>query len=259
MSTLYPDVRRDVAVGTHMLTQFGLAAGARASLGHVSMRVPGDPTRFVVKGRGYRLDMLALMKPDDLVVCDLDAELVDGPPEIVPCGEVKIHSCIYKARPDVQSVVHVHPKYTTMMSVMGTPLRPMCSEGSLLVVDPLPVYPNSRMITTDQEGTELAGLLGSGPAVLLFGHGAVTAGAGMDQAITAMVNLEHQAEMNYCAVAMGGIDHPSIPRDMALDAAANARVPFELPHFQQAIRKAGMPKYSGAWAAWFERAAAELS
>ena len=55
----YEKTRREVAVGTHMLVDFGLATGVRASLGHVSVRVPSDPDKFVVKGRGYRLDTLA--------------------------------------------------------------------------------------------------------------------------------------------------------------------------------------------------------
>ena len=256
-SALYDETRREVAVGTHLLVDFGLATGVRASLGHVSVRVPGDPTKFVVKGRGYRLDTLARMRQDDLVVCDLEANLVDGPPAIVPCTEVKIHSCIYKARPDVQSVVHVHPRFTVIMSVLGKPIRSMCNEGNSLVMDPIPVYPRQKIITTDEEGTEVARLLGSGRAVLLFGHGAVTAGSSMEQSVTDMIHLEHQAEMNYYACAMAGPDHPYVSRELVLDYSSRPSH-YELPHFKQAVAKAGMPKYRGVWAAWYEAAAAEL-
>jgi ribulose-5-phosphate 4-epimerase/fuculose-1-phosphate aldolase len=257
LNPAYGETRREVAVGTHLLVDFGLATGVRASLGHVSLRLPTEPDRFVVKGRGYRLDTLARMRPEDLVVCDLEANLVDGPPEIVPCSEVKIHSCIYRARPDVQSVVHVHPKFTVLMSVLGRPIRPMCNEGNQLVLDPLPVYPRERIITTDEEGSEVARLLGSGRAVLLFGHGAVTAGGSMERAITDMIHLEHQAEMNYHAGALAGPDHPSVPRELVIEY--NSRPShYELPHFQQAVAKAGQPRFSGVWAAWYEDAAAEL-
>jgi ribulose-5-phosphate 4-epimerase/fuculose-1-phosphate aldolase len=256
-SAQYDETRREAAVGTRLLVDFGLATGVRASLGHVSVRVPGDPTKFVVKGRGYRLDTLARMRPDDLVVCDLEANLVDGSPEIIPCTEVKIHSCIYKARPDVQSVVHVHPKFTVIMSVLGKPIRSMCNEGNSLVMDPIPVYPRQKIITTDEEGTEVARLLGSGRVVLLFGHGAVTAGSSMEQSVTDMIHLEHQAEMNYYACAMAGPDHPYVSRELVLDYSSGPSH-YELPHFQQAVAKAGMPKYRGVWAAWYEEAAAEL-
>src|SRR5215475_677270 len=109
----------EAAIGNRILAEVGLAAGVRASLGHVSMRVPGDPTLFVVKGRGYRMDVLSRMRPEDMVVCDLEGNWVDGPPYSLQCSEVKIHSCIYKNRPDVVSVVHVHPDYVVLIATPG--------------------------------------------------------------------------------------------------------------------------------------------
>ena len=44
--------KEEAAVGARMLAEFGIASGVRASLGHVSYRVPGEPDKFVVKGRG---------------------------------------------------------------------------------------------------------------------------------------------------------------------------------------------------------------
>ncbi len=253
----FEETRREVAAGTHMLADFGLATGVRASLGHVSVRVPNEPNKFVVKGRGYRLDTLARMRPEDMVLCDLEANLVEGPPEIVPCFEVKIHSCIYKARPDVQSVVHVHPRFTVVMSVVGATIHSICNEGNRLVMDPLPVYPKQKIITTDEEGAAVARLLGDGRAMLLYGHGAVTAGRTMEQSMTDMIQLEHQAEMNYYAYSMVGPDYPYVSRERVIEFGSGGSQ-FELPHFKQAIAKAGMPRYSGVWAAWYEAAAAEL-
>src|SRR5438093_6388371 len=118
------EAKRDVAIANRILTELGLATGIRASLGHASMRIPGDPNHFLVKGRGYRIDVLTRMRPEEMVTCDLDGNWVDGPAGSMQCHEVKIHSCIYQARPDVQSVVHVHPKYTVLMSVLGKTLVP---------------------------------------------------------------------------------------------------------------------------------------
>ncbi len=254
------DVKREAAAGTHLLSMFGLATGVRASLGHVSVRVPGQTDRFVVKGRGYRTDALPAIRPEDMVVVDLDGVWVDGPRNIVPCFEVKIHSCIYKARPDVQSVVHVHPKYSVLLSVLNRPIKPMCAEGSRLVLDPIPVYPRQKIITTDEEGTEVARVLGDGRAELLFGHGAVTVGSTMEESIMQMAQLEHQAEMNYLAELVEGRDHGSIPREMVLEATAGGgRSQFDLPHFKESFSRAGVPKYSGAWGYWMDQAYADLT
>ena len=72
----------------------------------------------------------------------------------------------------------------------------------------------------DDEGTEVARLLGSGRAMLLYGHGAVTAGASMEASVTDMIQLEHQAEMNYYAYSMGGPDHPYVSREKVLEFSA---------------------------------------
>jgi len=253
------DAKREAAAGTHLLSMFGLSTGVRVSLGHVSVRVPGQPDRFVVKGRGYRTDALPRTRPEDIVVVDLDGVWVDGPRNIVPCFEVKIHSCIFKARPEVNSVVHVHPKYSTLLSTLGRQLRPMVAEGAALVLDDIPVYPRQKIITTDEEGTEVARVLGQGPVELLFGHGAVTVGASMQESIMRMVHLEHQAEMNYLAELIDGRDHGSIPRELVLEASAGGgRSQFQLPHFTESMARAGEPLYSGAWEYWMDVAQSEL-
>jgi ribulose-5-phosphate 4-epimerase/fuculose-1-phosphate aldolase len=259
MSKATEETRVEAAVGTRMLVDFGLATGVRSSLGHVSVRVPGEPDKFVVKGRGYRLDALDRIRAQDLVVCNLDGVVIEGPPNIVPCFEVKIHSCMYKARPDVNSVVHVHPTYTVVLSVLGAPIRSMSNEGSRVVMDPIPVYPKQKIITTDDEGTEVARLMGQGSLELLYGHGAVTVGADMEHSLTTMIQLEFQAHMTYLAYCAAGPNHPYISREQVLAFSANPGGQYDLPHFQQSIANAGMPLYGGVWQAWYEDAAAHLS
>src|SRR5438034_1491589 len=102
MATTLAEVKREVAIANRVLAEVGLATGAMASLGHASMRLPSQPDRFLVKGRGYEIDALALMRPEDMVVCDLNGYKVDGPPGSTQCREVQMHSCLYKTRPDVQ-------------------------------------------------------------------------------------------------------------------------------------------------------------
>lgn len=258
------DVKHEVAVGTRILAALGLASGVRASLGHVSMRVPDSPERFVVKGRGYAVDSLSTIKPNDLVVCDLEAFLLDGPPAIIPCFEVKIHSCIYRARPDVQAVVHVHPRFTTVLTVLEKRIRVMCNEGNRLVRDPLPVWRHQKLVTSEEDGADLASVLGSHNAVLMFGHGATTTGKTVEEAVTSMLHLEHQAEMNYYACAVGGMDHSYVP-DQLIDEGAGSYgsmhqfgAHYELPHFKHAVQKAGMPKHNGVWGYWSQMVSRDL-
>jgi ribulose-5-phosphate 4-epimerase/fuculose-1-phosphate aldolase len=229
------DAKQEAAVGNRVLSALGLANGIRASLGHTSMRVPGDPEKFVVKGRGYRIDVLERMRPEDMVVCDLDGNWLDGPPYSEQCGEVKIHSCIYRARPDVVSVTHVHPDYAVLMTVFQKELRPMAQEGARLVTKPIPIFPQTKTIQTEEEGQQVAKLLGSGDAVLLLGHGAVTVSTrSVESCVMAMAHLEHQSRLNYLAMCAGGPTHASIPLELA-NAVATGGVP---PHI--AARRAQM-------------------
>src|SRR4026207_976906 len=146
MASELDDVKREVAAANRVLANLGLATGLTAALGHASMRVPSQPNQFFVKGREYEFDALAIMEPDDMVVCDPEGFLVRGRPGLTQCSEVKIHACIYKTHPKVQAIVHVHPRYTILMSILTGTLKPMCQEGAQLVRQALPIYPHVKTI-----------------------------------------------------------------------------------------------------------------
>src|SRR3984893_18918489 len=197
MTTTAVDAKRDVPIANRVLWAMGLSAGVTAALGHASLRLPDRPDRFLVKGRGYKMDALAAMKPEEMVTCDLEGNLVDGPPGATQCFEVKMHSWIYKLYPQVQSVVHVHPRFTVLMSTLGCTLKPMCPEGAELVARPLPMYPHVKTVVADCDRGESARLIQSFQAVSLQGHGATTTGASLEEAVMNMLQLEEQARMNY--------------------------------------------------------------
>ena len=242
-----PEVKRDVALANRILWASGLATGVTASRGHASLRIPDQPERFVVKGRGYALDALSAMRAEDMVTCDLDGNFVDGPEGSTQCFEVKMHSWLYRLYPAVHSVVHVHPRYTVLMSTLGQTLRPMCQEGLALVERPLPVYPHTKVVVTDEEGEAVARLMSGFHAVLLLGHGATTTGASLEESVTNMLDLEEQARMNYLALCAVGPDYASIPREL-LDEVSNAPSHADLPHFKEPFaRTKGQPRVNGVW------------
>ena len=246
MNAQLDEVKYQVAMANRVLAELGLASGILASLGHASLRVPSDPNTFVVKGRGYAIDALAAMQPEDMIVCDLEGFKLDGPPGSTQCFEVKLHSAIYKTRPDVQSVVHVHPRFTIVMTLLGATLVPMCNEGLNLVHRPLPVYPHSKLITTEEEGMEVAAALGQGSAVLLLGHGAATVGASLEEAVMNMLGLEEQARMNWYAYCAAGPNHARIPEELIAEREAQPSL-AQLPHFKDAMARGGQPRVNGVW------------
>ena len=176
-------VKHDVALGSRIMANIGLAEGINSSMGHVSLRDPSDPNRFVVKGRGYDIDVLSRMRPEDMVVCDLNGYLIDGPPGVLQCNEVMIHACVLRARPEINSVVHAHPPFCVMLTVLGIPIVPMGIAGIRMIRKPLPVYPRPALITSEAYGQEMTTCLGSFSAVQLYGHGVTTVGKTMEEAI----------------------------------------------------------------------------
>jgi L-fuculose-phosphate aldolase len=245
MSSELEDIKREVAAANRVLANLGLASGMRAALGHASMRVPSKPGHFFVKGREYEHDALAIMEPDDMVMCDTEGFLVAGRAGLTQCSEVKIHACIYKMRPDVQAVVHVHPRFVILMSVLTGTLKPMCQEGAPLLRHKLPLYPHVKTIQSDAEGMEVANLLGDSPAILLLGHGAVTTGKRVSEAVMAIAHLEEQARMNYFAYCAQGKGYSSLTADL-VDEMSNRTPLYEHAHFKDVL-KGRAPQRDGTW------------
>lgn len=229
------DVKYDVAVANRVLTALGLATGPTISLGHVSKRLPSDPTKFVVKGRGYKIDALPRMMPEDMVLCDLEGYKLDAPEGVTQCYEVKIHSCIYKLRPDVQSVVHVHPQFTVLMSILGTGIFPMCQgQGIEILKQDVPTLRKYKIIQSEEEGMQVAETLGNNKAILLLGHGVVTVGRAPDDVVISTLGLEEQAKMNWYAYCAAGPNYPKIPEDLVQENFYRGISYDDLPHFRGA-------------------------
>ncbi len=252
------DVRYQVAVATRVLAKVGLCNGISSSMGHASIRVPDQPDQFVVKGRGYEVDALAVMQPEHMVVCNMNGAKVEGPKGVTPPNEVKMHSCIYNARPDVQAVVHVHPTFVVVMSVLRARLHPMFIQGAALVRDSLPVYPSPALITTEESGVAVAGLLERGQAVVLRGHGAATVGGSVGEAISTMMELEEQAKLNWYAHCAVGPGYDGLSGDLLDEFNATIANLRNLEHLKDADGETGRPRTSGTYDYYSMLAAGEM-
>ena len=237
------DVKHEVVVANKILAELGLADGPTIERGHASFRIPGRPDHFLIKALGPALSML---EDDDLVVCDMNGFKAEGRKVLNLPNEVKMHSCIMRDHPEVNSVVHVHPRYTVLMSVLQVNLEPMCIEGMPMFTEPLPVFPNPRLILGDEDGTEVARLLGSASAILLRGHGAATVGEDMEEAVVNMLHLEEQARMNYLAYCAAGPNHAALTPEQARDFGANMRTLRDQPHLKPEVAPTDR-KPSGVW------------
>jgi L-ribulose-5-phosphate 4-epimerase len=207
---LEKELRQKVATACRILAASGICSGIRAAVGHASARIP-DTNLIVIKGRGYRNDALESMRPEDQLVVDLDCNIVSGPKGIAPAAEIKLYTHVYKTRPEVGGIVHAHPRFATVMSVVNIPMSVVCHEGAHVTLQGVPVFDDMNLISTDETGSQMAAALGQRSALLLKAHGAVTVGKTVEQATVNMIDLEEQAQMNYYCLNVGGPDFPRVP------------------------------------------------
>ena len=169
--------------------------------GHVSIRVPGDATHFFMKPHSQGLDEITA---DNIVLCDLEGEKV-GSGGGRKHSEVYIHSEIYKARPDVMSVIHTHPPHAVAFSATGRALRPI-SQPAVAFADGLPYFADTiDLIRTQDKGAGVARALGACKAVLLRNHGVAVVGATVEESTVLALMLENACQIQLLAQAGGGI------------------------------------------------------
>ncbi len=166
--------------------------------GHVSARLPAGYGR-----EGFLLKHLRIppkpVDPDEIMVFDLEGNLLEGTQDLPK--EVPLYTNVYRARPDVNSVVHIHPPVATALTMAGKTVFPI-NQTSQRFRGPLPVF-RGNLISDDQIGGEMARVLGNGRAVMLQGHGAVIVGVDVPDAVVSAYYLEQAAKMQVWAACVG--------------------------------------------------------
>jgi L-fuculose-phosphate aldolase len=166
--------------------------------GHVSVRAPNEPWQFFMKPHSVGLDEIT---HDNILTIDLEGKVISGGGR--RHSEVFIHSEIYKARPDVQSVVHTHPPYAVALSASGRPMR-CFSQPAALFYHELGIYADTiNLIRTSEMGAAVARALGPHRAALLKNHGVVVVGGTIEEAVINTIMLENAAMVQMIAEAAG--------------------------------------------------------
>jgi ribulose-5-phosphate 4-epimerase/fuculose-1-phosphate aldolase len=191
----------DIVIGSRILADFGVLD----AFGHVSARHPTKPDRFLMS----RSLAPALVTADDIMEFDLDGNPIDARGRQVFL-ERFIHSEIYKARPDVMSVVHTHSPGVIPFTVSQVPLRPMYHNPAFLgagapVWDIRNDFGTTDMLVRNKEiGKSLAVALGDKSVVLMRGHGDVTVGPAVKVAVFRAYYTDVNARLQAQAIMLGG-------------------------------------------------------
>jgi HCOMODA/2-hydroxy-3-carboxy-muconic semialdehyde decarboxylase len=194
MENLEP-IKRDLVTASHIVHQQGLVG----AYGHVSARVPGTNT-FLFPARMSP----ALVRLENLLVLDVEGNQLSGDGR--PNTEFWIHARIYKARPDVQSICHIHPPNCTVLSSLGETIRAIHYAGAIFK-DGVPVFDHAGMIRSRELGDAVGECLGPHRAMLLRGHGANVVDDDVRRACMRALWLEEAADYQLRAMAAGKPRH----------------------------------------------------
>jgi len=192
---------RDLVVANRILASENVVD----AYGHVSVRHPGDPRRFLLA------TSIAPEMVEEAHIAEFDLECVpvkdDGRPLY---HERFIHGGIYEARRDVQAVVHAHSEDVLPFSISAVPLRPVIHSGSFMGAT-VPVWdmadrfgPDTNMLVTNMEqARDLARCLGPHNVALMRGHGFSAAARSLIEVVRMAVYVPRNARVLMNALRLG--------------------------------------------------------
>jgi len=191
----------DLAAASRILAAQGVVDG----FGHVSIRHPEAPERYLLS----RSMAPALVTPDDIIEYDLASN---------PCNaagrgsflERFIHGEIYRARPDIMSVVHSHSPSVIPFGLVRAKMRAMFHNAAFLaagvpVFDISEKYGATDMLVSDcDKGVALAAVMGGKDVVLMRAHGSVACGPTLQTAVFRAAYTEVNARIQHWTAALCG-------------------------------------------------------
>jgi len=189
------DVRRGIVRVCKRMWERGLIAGPD---GNVSVRITYD--HVLVTPAGFSK---ASVEENDLVLVTLDGKRIGGKHEA--SSELAMHLAVYRAREDVNAVVHAHPPMATAFAVAGLGIPGDVLPELAVQVGEVPLVPYATP-GTDALPAAMAPFVPNYDAFLLANHGATTLGCNLAEAHLRMESLEHGAHILLTARLLGRVN-----------------------------------------------------
>ncbi|MDG4762906.1 class II aldolase/adducin family protein [Solwaraspora sp. WMMD406] len=207
MTYVAGDLRDQLAYVGHDVVRAGLVVG---SGGNLSARVPGGDECWVTASGTWldRLDRASFVRTrvdDGCPVVDDDCPVPGGRPPVRPTSELPLHLAIYRARPDVHAIVHLHPQSMLLLDALGVPIRLVTTDHIFYLrrVATVPFAPPGGA----EVATSAADAAADGTNCLILSrHGCCVLGGTVELAHKRAVNLEEAARLTYRALAVGRLD-----------------------------------------------------
>jgi HCOMODA/2-hydroxy-3-carboxy-muconic semialdehyde decarboxylase len=197
-----PVALEDLVAANHILVDQEVLDG----FGHISIRHPHDPNRYLMA----RNIAPALVTTSDILEYDLDSNPIDAKGQRTFL-ERFIHGEVYKARPDVQAVIHSHSPSVVPFGISMHGLKPVFHMSGFLASG-VPNWdirdaaggPSNMLVTSITLGKALADTLADRPVALMRGHGNVVVGPNLKIGVYRAIYTEINARLQLQALGLGG-------------------------------------------------------
>jgi len=143
------------------------------------------------------------LKPEELVLADLKGNKIRGGLNV--SLETPIHAAIYRARKDVQAVVHTHAPTATAFGIAKTEILPLQVEMFMLLPNGVPVVP-FELPGSKALAEAVQKKMADYDAVILENHGIVTVGSTIEAACSLNEMVEEAAKIQLSAMTLAGRD-----------------------------------------------------
>lgn len=192
----YPesDPRFKIAAARRILYRNGLDSQLG---GHVSLRVPGEEAFYISPSQYFDETM-----PGDILKVDFDLNILEQG-ALAPAAGFTFHANIYRARPDVNCVIHTHSRNVSAISTLGRVPEAFHSNGTLFQ-DDMVLFRDDINATPDVEGEQIVAAMGNGRALLIANHGVVHVGANIEETTAETLMFDFAAGVAMDAIAIGG-------------------------------------------------------
>jgi L-fuculose-phosphate aldolase len=151
----------------------GLVCG---TWGNISVRLPNRDA-FLITPSGVPYHQLT---PGDLVGVNVQGDVLFG--RLKPSTETPLHAAVYRARREINCIVHTHSPYVSVFAVNRKPLPPVLEEMAQLLGGEVRVAAYAPAGTAELADAAVSAL-GEGAAVLLANHGVVGTGRSLAEAL----------------------------------------------------------------------------
>ena len=215
------DLRDQLAHVGYDVVQAGLVCG---SGGNLSARIPDEDACWVTAS-GAWLDRLSRTTFAPVRISDGSPAVVGAlpPPRIQPSSELALHLALYRARPDVNAVIHLHPQTALLLDALGERVRIVTTDHAFYLrrVSTVPF----RLPGTTELASLTAAMAADGTDCLVLSqHGCVVMADSVELAHKRARNLEEAASLTYRALAAGRLEALRDCPDEFLDRVSTSAV-----------------------------------